>query len=61
MVFVSKISWSSGDTAPTEDIEFVYGAIQFVYNAQSAKGDLKEAGRAEWSQVLNTADYEVAG
>jgi type VI secretion system secreted protein Hcp len=51
--FVQEITWSHNDPAPTEDVKFVYGAVQFMYKQQSAKGDLKAEIKSEWSQVLN--------
>ena len=61
MAFVSKVSWAHGDPQPTEDVEFVYGAIQFTYRAQSASGVVGEKPPVEvqWSQVLNTNEFVV--
>jgi type VI secretion system secreted protein Hcp len=59
MAFVSNITWSSGDTAPTEDVSFVYGAIRFSYKAQGHDGVLKKEQPTEWSQVLNAQTLDV--
>jgi len=53
MAFVQEITWSHNDPAPTEDVKFVYGAIQFKYKQQMSNGQLLSAKEQMWSQVLN--------
>jgi type VI secretion system secreted protein Hcp len=53
MAFVQEITWSHADPAPTEEVKFVYGAVQFKYKQQKATGDLAAAKEQRWSQVLN--------
>jgi type VI secretion system secreted protein Hcp len=53
MAFVQEITWSHNDPAPTEDVKFVYGAVQFQYKQQQSKGQLGAAKTQRWSQVLN--------
>jgi type VI secretion system secreted protein Hcp len=60
MAFVQEIAWSNNDPQPTEEVTFVYGAIQFTYNQQSQKGDLAAGeSKYQWSQVHNAPEYEV--
>lgn len=61
MMFIEKMSWSSGDDQPTEDIQFRYGAIQFVYTPQDTQGQLLPANAktTSWSQVLNDDEFAV--
>ncbi len=60
MAFVKDISWSHADPSPTEDVKFVYGAIQFRYYPQKPDGSLDETKTpVEWSQVLNSSVYQV--
>jgi type VI protein secretion system component Hcp len=60
MAFVSNVAWSNGDPQPTEEVTFVYGAIQFSYKEQKKEGDLKADVHTSWSQVLNNDEFEVA-
>jgi type VI secretion system secreted protein Hcp len=54
MVFVSEVTWSHNDPAPTEDVKFVYGAMRFSYRQQTAQGNMAPAPlERQWSQVLN--------
>jgi type VI secretion system Hcp family effector len=61
MAFVSKVSWANGDPQPTEDVEFVYGAIRFTYRSQQTSGAIGTDGdkHQQWSQVLNSDEFEV--
>jgi type VI secretion system secreted protein Hcp len=60
MAFVQEIAWSNNDPQPTEEVTFVYGAIQFTYHAQSQKGALNAGDSVyKWSQVHNAPEYEV--
>ena len=61
MAFVKEINWSHADPAPTEDVKFVYGAIQFSYKKQAKGGSLEAPKIASWSQVLNNKEYSVPG
>lgn len=54
MVFVQEMNWSHNDPAPTEDVKFVYGAMQFQYRAQTPGGGMStKLHKQQWSQVLN--------
>ncbi len=59
MVFIEKMQWSSGDDAPTEDITFRYGAIQFSYTPQTAGGTSGTQVQTTWSQILNDQEFAV--
>ncbi len=59
LVFIEKIQWSSGDDAPTEDITFRYGAIQFSYTPQLAGGTQGTQVQTTWSQILNDKEFAV--
>jgi type VI secretion system secreted protein Hcp len=59
MAFVKEISWSHGDPAPTEDVKFVYGAVQFTYKEQTKTGQLGKEHPVQWSQVLNADQFAV--
>jgi type VI secretion system secreted protein Hcp len=59
MAFISKLTWTHGDPMPTEEVTFVYGAVQFSYKVQQKTGDMKDGSHYEWSQVLNTKEFAV--
>jgi type VI secretion system secreted protein Hcp len=60
MVFIEKMTWSSGDDAPTEDITFRYGAMRFTYKVQDSKGQLTgKTVESSWSQILNDNEFAV--
>ena len=61
MAFVSQIAWSNGDPAPTEEVTFVYGAMQFKYWPQDQTGAVGKLPPTDftWSQVHNTKEFEV--
>ena len=62
MAFVQEINWSHADPAPTEDVKFVYGAIQFSYRQQKPDGSIdKSPKETAWSQVLNNNTFVVPG
>jgi type VI secretion system secreted protein Hcp len=63
MVFITKmdVSAGSGDDAPRETIEMVYGAMQVTYTPQSPTGQLGKPSTAMWSQVTNTATLDIPG
>jgi type VI secretion system secreted protein Hcp len=56
MVFVTKMDWKGAkdDEAPSETIEFAYGALEIEYTMQDAKGKpIIPAKIARWNQVNN--------
>jgi type VI secretion system secreted protein Hcp len=61
MVFVTKVDWAaaSGDDAPQETVELMYGAMQVSYAQQMATGQLGQPRLATWNQVTNTPEYSV--
>ena len=61
MAFVSNLSWTNADPSPTEEVTFVYGAIQFTYRPQKADGTLIVDQKVDrsWSQVLNDSEFAV--
>lgn len=68
MCFVSKVNWSGSesDEAPSESIEFAYGALRIFYYPQTKKGELVAPKQAVWNQVNNNetdtvAEYGAAG
>jgi type VI secretion system secreted protein Hcp len=60
MAFISKITWTHGDPMPTEEVTFVYGAVQFTYKQQQKTGIMKAGSDYKWSQVLNTSEFAVS-
>jgi len=63
MVFVTKIDYSGGggEANPTENIEFVYGAMGIQYARQKPTGDADTPITAAWSVINNKPTLEVAG
>ena len=59
MAFVQNLAWTNADPLPTEDVTFVYGAIQFEYRPQSADGSVKPGTPVAWSQVQNSDEFAV--
>jgi len=59
MVFVTNVSWSHGDPAPTEEITFEYGALQVNYWEQAKQGLLQAVKHTKWSRVQNSDDFTV--
>jgi type VI secretion system secreted protein Hcp len=60
MVFVSNISWSHSDPAPTEEIQFDYGAMRITYRVQTPKGALETTPHeGSWSRVLNNGEFAL--
>lgn len=62
-VMVQDMEWSGsdGDDVCEESITLVYGAMKVEYIPQKSDGsmDTKNAMKAEWSRVRNTAQYAV--
>jgi type VI secretion system secreted protein Hcp len=52
-VFTTKVSWESGEDAPTEKITFVYGTLEVEYMAQKPDGTPDAGKFAGWSQISN--------
>ena len=64
LVFITTVSWSggAGQDAPTETVDFVYGALGISYYSQDATGALAaQPESAQWSQVKNTPTLDVSG
>lgn len=64
MVFITTVSWSggTGQDAPTETVDFVYGALGISYYSQDTTGALATQPEvAQWSQVNNTPTLTVPG
>jgi type VI secretion system Hcp family effector len=61
MVFITHVEWSAstGDDAPEETVEMVYGAMQVSYAQQLSTGQLAKPTLAAWSQLTNSTDYVV--
>ena len=59
LVFVTNISWSHGDPAPTEEITFEYGALQVNYHEQAKQGQLQPVKQTKWSRVLNSDNFSL--
>jgi type VI secretion system secreted protein Hcp len=61
MAFVQDVTWSHADPSPTEEVSFVYGAIQFTYKQQATTGEVGAKGDkiSQWSQVLNANVFGV--
>ncbi len=56
LVFISGVGWSgsTGDDAPVEQVDMVYGAMQVSYAPQAPDGTLGTRQMVQWSQVTNT-------
>ena len=54
-VFTTKISWESGEDAPTEKITFVYGTLEVEYKTQNPDGTPGPGIPQGWSQITNKA------
>ena len=54
-VFTTKISWESGEDAPTEKITFVYGTLEVEYRTQNPDGTPGPGIPQGWSQINNKA------
>ncbi len=54
-VFTTKVSWESGEDAPTEKITFVYGTLEVEYSPQDSTGALGQPIIQGWSQIENKA------
>ncbi len=54
-VFTTKVSWESGEDAPTEKITFVYGTLEVEYAPQNPDGTLAAGIPQGWSQITNKA------
>ena|ERR1043166_7004684 len=55
-VFTTKVSWESGEDAPTEKITFVYGTLQVEYQTQNPDGTKGGSPKVQgWSQITNKA------
>jgi type VI secretion system secreted protein Hcp len=54
-VFTTKVSWESGDDAPTEKITFVYGTLEVEYAPQNEDGTMGKGKPQGWSQITNKA------
>src|SRR5258708_3686378 len=52
-VYTTKISWESGDDAPTEKITFVYGRLAVEYAQQKPTGEPGTRTSTGWDQLLN--------
>jgi type VI protein secretion system component Hcp len=64
MVFITTVFWSggSGQEAPIETVDFVYGALGISYYSQDATGALApQPETAQWSQVSNMPTLTVPG
>jgi type VI secretion system secreted protein Hcp len=59
-VFTTKVSWKHSDDGPTEDITFVYGALQIQYLPQGADGAMGKPIPAMWSVLNNTSNPDPA-
>ena len=59
LVFVTNVSWSHSDPAPTEEITFEYGALQVGYKPQTRQGQLGALIQHAWSRVINTQDFKI--
>ena len=62
MVFVTKITVSSGDEQPTEEITLSYGAVEETYtptDPTTGATDPAKAVRGTWNQVTNKPDLAV--
>lgn len=53
LVAITDIHVTGSGTTPTETIQGVYGAIQFVFYEQMPNGTTKVGSAGGWSQVLN--------
>jgi len=59
-MFVTNIGWSGGEgeDAPTENVEFAYGAMIVNYKKQKADGTLDNTPAiGSWSQILNQQNF----
>jgi len=61
LVMLQDISWSGsdGDDICEETIVLQYGAMKVTYTAQKADGGKGDESDAEWSRVLNQANFAV--
>ncbi len=63
LVFVTKLDWKGAkdDEAPSETIEFAYGALEIEYTMQDAQGKpITPAKIARWNQVNNNQNPVVS-
>ncbi len=61
MVAVQSVTWAGadGDDVPTETVVFQYGAINMIYQQQSAKGSVGNPKTFSWSVVKNEESTNV--
>jgi type VI secretion system secreted protein Hcp len=59
LVAVKKISWSSGDESPKEQVTFEYGGLQVRYSQQTASGALAPPVAGGWNRVKNIQDLSA--
>lgn len=61
LVMIQDISWSGsdGDDICEETVVMQYGAMKVTYTQQKETGDAGTQKSAEWSRVLNQANFAV--
>ena len=61
LVAVKSISWANGDPAPSEDVEFEYGALKIEYTPQKKDGSPDSSNKKDssWTRVKNTDAFSM--